>query len=120
MTAKETKETIRILNNYKMSCNSCEFHHELGCELENNCDEAVYMAISALEKADKYKWHDLRKDSNDLPKEDGEYLVKVLSIGKYPTSYYISEYYKVGLTDWLSYNKIKIIAWCEFDHFEEV
>ena len=28
-------------------------------------------AIEALEKADKYRWHDLRKNPDDLPEADG-------------------------------------------------
>lgn len=30
-------------------------------------EEAYNMAIDVLEKADKYRWHDLRKDPTDLP-----------------------------------------------------
>ena len=31
---------------------------------------AFETAIEALEKADKYKWHDLRKNPDDLPEAD--------------------------------------------------
>ena len=31
---------------------------------------ALDMAIEALEKADKYRWHDLRKNPDDLPEAD--------------------------------------------------
>ena len=34
--------------------------------------EALFMAIKALEKADKYRWHDLRKNPDDLPEAIGE------------------------------------------------
>lgn len=44
------EEAISILQNYKMSCNGCEYDHELGCELDKNCSEAIDMAIVALEK----------------------------------------------------------------------
>ena len=33
-------------------------------------DEVAEMAIEALEKVDKYRWHDLRKDPDDLPPID--------------------------------------------------
>ena len=33
--------------------------------------EAIEMAVEALEKADKYRWHDLRKNPDDLPEADG-------------------------------------------------
>ena len=32
--------------------------------------EAIEMAVEALEKADKYRWHDLRKNPDDLPEAD--------------------------------------------------
>lgn len=43
------EEAISILQNYKMSCSGCEYDHELGCELDKNCSEAIDMAIAALE-----------------------------------------------------------------------
>lgn len=33
-------------------------------------DEVAEMAIEALEKVDKYRWHNLLKDPNDLPPID--------------------------------------------------
>ena len=33
-------------------------------------EDACILAIEALEKADKYKWHDLRKNPDDLPEAD--------------------------------------------------
>ena len=35
-----------------------------------NSLKAWHMAIEALEKADKYRWHDLRKNPDDLPEAD--------------------------------------------------
>lgn len=39
--------------------------------------EANRLAIEALEKANKYRWHDLRKDPDDLPKIMEQVLLKV-------------------------------------------
>lgn len=33
-------------------------------------EDACILAVEALEKADRYKWHDLRKNPDDLPKAD--------------------------------------------------
>ena len=33
-------------------------------------EDACILAIKALEKADKYRWHDLRKNPDDLPEAD--------------------------------------------------
>ena len=56
-------------------------------------DYAIEQAISALEKEERYKWHDLRKDPNDLPEvfidykvEDGTFSDKLLvKTDKYDT-----------------------------------
>lgn len=45
-----------------------------GFASDENYFRAHYMAISALKKADKYRWHDLRKDPNDLPEIDPDLL----------------------------------------------
>lgn len=39
-------------------------------------DYAIEQAISAVEKEERYKWHDLRKDPNDLPEVFIDYEVK--------------------------------------------
>ena len=33
-------------------------------------EDAHILAVEALEKADKYRWHDLRKNPDDLPEAD--------------------------------------------------
>lgn len=39
--------------------------------------ETIDVAINAIEKMDKYGWHDLRKDPNNLPDKDGIFSVIV-------------------------------------------
>ena len=56
----------------------------------------------------KEKWHDLRKDPNDLPKENGEYWCK-WEDGSYSTGHYFQDN---GFGDY-------VIAWCELPEFEE-
>ena len=36
--------------------------------------DALRTAIDALERQEKYRWHDLRKNPDDLPQKDGYYL----------------------------------------------
>lgn len=59
------KEAIDILKNTAW----------LGTDNEIKVYPAVKMAIEALEKADKYRWHDLRKNPEDLPKHNNKVLV---------------------------------------------
>lgn len=56
----------------------------------------------------KPKWHDLRKDPNDLPKENGIYWCK-WEDGSYSTEHYFQDY---GFGDY-------VIIWCELPKFEE-
>lgn len=60
------EEAIEVLQKNKPIADT----RECGKELVEACN----VAIEALEKADKYKWHDLRKDPKDLPKSDVRYL----------------------------------------------
>ena len=68
-------------------------------------------------KAGRPQWHDLRKDPNDLPKEDKQYLCLIKSWvggGKvYACLIYNTQYHS-----WQeSYGDV--IAWCEEPQFEE-
>lgn len=64
------------------------------------------------------QWHDLRKDPNDLPKEDCEVFAIVKSDG---TLYKSIENYYLDKTDtfdgWGTCQKV--IAWCEIPRFKE-
>ena len=60
----------------------------------------------------KPKWHDLRKDPNDLPKENGEYYGKV--------EYFGEQYRKIVFDiDRKRFDVTYVIAWCELPKFEE-
>lgn len=47
-----------------------------GDEENNPYDEAFRIALDALKKQEKYRWHDLRKDPEDLPAKPKSVLVK--------------------------------------------
>ena len=58
-------------------------------------EDACILAVEALEKADKYRWHDLRKNPDDLPEADeygcSEYVLAVTGTpewGDYEWAYY--------------------------------
>jgi hypothetical protein len=89
-------------------------------ENESHADkfaEAFNMAIEALEKADKYRWHDLRKNPDDLPDMDGDHLC---FIDNEPYSYCsVCEW---DNPNWYNYNGTEsnnAIAWREIEPFEE-
>ena len=83
--------------------------------IEESEDTCLRMAIEALEKAEKYRWHDLRKNPNDLPTKDGTYWVHgKWSIGKT----------REGECDYKAHNgyfiiaqNFNVIAWKEVEPF---
>lgn len=55
------------------------------CGRRANCKvywDWILIATSALEKAEIYKWHDLRKDPNDLPEFGVEVFIKYYNKGQ--------------------------------------
>ena len=91
------EEAIKILKEAIAECciDSCGYEHSELPECDFcNTYEAYSMAIKALEKVEKvekYRWHDLRKDPNDLPETCDEVLVVTSSgwfCGTMATAYY--------------------------------
>ena len=84
-------------------------------------DDAIYVAIEALEKADKYRWHDLRKNPDDLPEAIGDgYESEYVLVMTGTPEWYSCEwaYYKHNHKEWSTYEQ-NIIAWRYIEPFEE-
>ena len=83
--------------------------------------KAWHMAIKALEKADKYRWHDLRKNPDDLPEGfEGGYeseYVRVM-IGTPEWNSWEQAYYHHGKRLWSTYDK-NVFAWRCIEPFKE-
>ena len=81
--------------------------------------EAIEMAVEALEKADKYKWHDLRKNPDDLPEADeygcSEYVL--VMIGTPEWNSWEQAYYHHGKRLWSTYEQ-NVFAWRYIEPFE--
>ena len=113
MTNEEAnKEAVeRIERNICNHMNLCGW---VDCE---RC--AVGLAIKALEKADKYRWHDLRKNPDDLPKADGnsesEYVL--VMIGTPEWNSWEQAYYHHGKRLWSTYEQ-NVFAWRYIEPFE--
>ena len=93
MTNKEAKTIMEKL---------LLFYRPLGGSVE-----AWNMAIKALEKADKYRWHDLRKNPDDLPEADGnsesEYVLVMIGTPKWNS--WEQAYYKYDDMMWSTYDQ---------------
>ena len=77
-------------------------------------------AIKALEKADKYRWHDLRKNPDDLPEAIGggaesEYVL--VMIGTPEWNSWEQAYYHHGKRLWTTYEQ-NVFAWRYIEPFK--
>ena len=82
---------------------------------------AFETAIEALEKADKYRWHDLRKNPDDLPEAIGgsyvsEYVFVMIGTPGWNNCEWA--YYKHNHKEWSTYEQ-NIFAWRYIEPFEE-
>ena len=107
MTNKEAKTIMEKL---------LLFYRPLGGSVE-----AWDMAIKALEKADKYRWHDLRKNPDDLPEAIGggyesEYVLVMTGTPEWNS--WEQAYYHHGKRLWSTYEQ-NIIAWRYIEPFKE-
>ena len=107
------KEAIEILKKNKPTCDTRECGKKL-CM-------AVGVAIEALEKADKYKWHDLRKNPDDLPEAIGggyESDYVLVMIGTPEWNSWEQAYYHHDKKMWSTYEQ-NVFAWRYVEPFEE-
>ena len=82
--------------------------------------EAIEMAVDALEKADKYRWHDLRKNPDDLPEDNGygksEYVLVMIGTPEWYSCEWA--YYSHNAKMWSIYEQ-NVFAWRYIEPFEE-
>ena len=74
----------------------------------------------SLEKADKYKWHDLRKNPDDLPEADeygcSEYVLAMTGTPEWDNHEWA--YYSHNAKMWSTYEQ-NVFAWRYIEPFEE-
>ena len=107
MTNKEAK---------KIMDNLIYLYRPLGNSLK-----AWHMAIEVLEKADKYRWHDLRKNPDDLPEAIGggyESDYVLVMIGTPEWNSWEQAYYHHDKQMWSTYDQ-NVFAWRYIEPFEE-
>ena len=82
--------------------------------------EAIEMAVDALEKADKYRWHDLRESPYDLPRVTngyGESDYVLVKTGCFEWCDMEMAYYSYAKKQWSIDNYV--FAWQYIEPFEE-
>ena len=78
------------------------------------------MAIEALKRADKYKWHDLRKNPDDLPEADEYGRSEFVFVMTGTPEWYSCEwaYYHHDKKLWSIYEQ-NVFAWRYIEPFKE-
>ena len=90
-------------------------------ELDNitssEANKEIKQAFLAGLKADRPQWHDLKKDPNDLPKENGRYLCLIeCTVGG--AGIHECSDYDIQYNSWKdSYGDV--IKWCEIPTFDK-
>ena len=98
-----------------------QFALEMGINGINDIREFNKTVTTALEKSDKYRWHDLRKNPDDLPEAIGggyesDYVLAM--IGTPEWNDWEQAYYHHGKRLWSTYEQ-NVFAWRYIEPFEE-
>ena len=98
-----------------------QFALEMGIGDIDDILELNKIFIDALEKADKYRWHDLRENPDDLPEAIGgsyvsEYVFVMIGTPGWNNCEWA--YYRHNHKEWSTYEQ-NIIAWRYIEPFEE-
>lgn len=85
---------------------------------DRKCKECIYSELTILAaEREMYKWHDLRKNPEDMPNDDGLYWIHgIWGSGKHAEGeceYYVHDGY--FRTSW----NFNVIGWKKVDPFEE-
>ena len=82
---------------------------KLFCDVQ--ISDALDVAIEALEKADKYRWHDLRKNPDDLPPVEKEVEIAYGESGQVCIAFYEDGTVHSEDSDWCF---SELSDWCEY------
>ena len=85
-------------------------------------EDACILAVEALERANKYRWHDLRKNPDDLPEADeygcSEYVLVMTGTPEWDNHEWA--YYNHNTRMWSTpFCEQNVFAWRYIEPFEE-
>lgn len=120
----KNKEAIMLLNPITKALALAEIEYYHGFRGQEACikaiEDACILAVEALEKADKYRWHDLRKNPDDLPEADEYGRSEFVFVMTGTPEWYSCEwaYYHHDKKLWSIYEQ-DVFAWRYIESFEE-
>ena len=111
-------ERCNVVEQYKWERDiSLEQLKEIGCVFGQNMDDVK----KTLEKSDKYRWHDLRKNPDDLPEAIGDGYESgyvLVMIGTPEWNSWEQAYYHHDKRLWSTYEQ-NVFAWRYIEPFKE-
>ena len=127
MTNKEAIEMFKTIMMAEIDRLPHHYDAEVGEDVYDSTskvDEILQLnkiVSKALEKADKYRWHDLRKNPDDLPEAIGggyesEYVLVMIGIPEW--NHWEWAYYHHDKKLWSTYEQ-NIFAWRYIEPFKE-
>ena len=116
MTNKEAINDLKVILSEITEC------EESICYITDVDAEPLKLAIKALEKADKYRWHDLRKNPDDLPEADeygcSEYVLIMIGTPEWDNHEWA--YYNYNTKGWSTpFYEQNVFAWRYIEPFKE-
>ena len=92
--------------------------YALGCT-KSSFEIAKKSFLAGLKVGRETKWHDLKKDPNDLPKNNAMVLTR-LKNKRLKISTFMENKFTIWNKDYDTYTKLyDVIAWCEIPKFKE-
>ena len=126
MTNKEAIEMFKAIIMAEIERLPYHYDAEVGEDVYDDTsrvDELLQLnkiVSKALKKADKYRWHDLRKNPDDLPEADeygcSEYVLVMTGTPEWNS--WEQAYYHHGKKMWSIYEQ-NVFAWRYIEPFEE-
>ena len=117
MTNKEAINDLKVILSEITEC------EESICYITDVDAEPLKLAIKALEKADKYRWHDLRKNPDDLPEAIGggyesDYVLVMIGTPEWDNHEWA--YYNYNTKGWSTpFYEQNVFAWRYIEPFKE-
>ena len=126
MTPQEAKEKFKDIIMAEIDRLPYHYDEEVGKDVYDSASKVNELlqlnkiVSKTLKKADKYRWHDLRKNPDDLPEADGnsESDYVLVMIGTPEWNSWEQAYYHHGKRLWSTYEQ-NVFAWRYIEPFEE-
>ena len=122
MTNKDAMIIFTAIMKRMIDNSPYQFALEMGIGDIDDILELHKIVIDALKKADKYKWHDLRKNPDDLPEaigggDESDYVLVMIGTPEWNHCEFV--YYNHNSRVWSPLYEQNVFAWRYIEPFKE-